>query len=463
MSASAEDEATEDEMTENEVAADQVTEVPAPGRPAAGQVTQSLFRNPDYLGWWTGNSISALGSSVSSIAYPLLVLFATGSVAKAGLISSAQLIGLLVSSLWGGALADRVSRRAILMTGPLVQAAILGAVAGLVGSGHVAIGLLALAAMLSGIASGAVLGASTPALRKIVPKERLPSATGQAMGRDLAADLIGSPLGGLLFAITRWLPFAADAVSFGFASLGAALIRTPLGPDRSAAPAGTTMLQEVTAGIRFIVREPFLRFVTIWASLASTISEAFVLLIMALVKYRGGGPAEIGVVASIALVGGIAGAVLAPPVAKRIRARLVMYLAGWAFVATVVLVAWVRQPWQIGLIVFFTMGVNVPLNVVLEAYEVRLVPDRFSGRVSAAGRFGVYGLQWTGPLIAGLLAVTFGVPGAILALAVALVPLVLSLHVTRSLRILNVPVDQVVEASSDEIPAAGAQGGNSAG
>jgi len=44
----------------------------------------SLWRNTDYIGWWTGNSISALGSSVSGIAYPLLVLYTTGSVGKAG-------------------------------------------------------------------------------------------------------------------------------------------------------------------------------------------------------------------------------------------------------------------------------------------------------------------------------------------------------------------------------------------
>jgi hypothetical protein len=132
-------------------------------------------------------------------------------------------------------------------------------------------------------------------------------------------------------------------------------------------------------------------------------------------------------------------------------------------VATVVLVAWARRPWEIGVIVFFTMLVNVPLNVVLEAYEVRLVPDQFSGRVSAAGRFGVYGLQWTGPLIAGLLASAFGDPGAMLALAVALVPLVLALHVTRSLRVLNLPVDQVAEVSPGQTRAAGARCGNSDG
>jgi MFS family permease len=436
-------------------ATDGLGDADRPARPAAGRVTRSLWRNADYLGWWTGNTISALGTSVSAIAYPLLVLFVTGSVAKAGLISSAQLIGLLVCSLWGGALADRVSRRAILMAGPLVQGVILGAVAGLVGSGHAVIGLLALAAMLSGLASGVVLGASTPALRRIVPKEQLPDATGQAMGRDMAVNLIGSPLGGLLFAMARWVPFAADAVSFGFATLGAALIRTPLGPDKPPGPASGTVFQDIAAGIRFLAREPFLRFVTIWAALASTISEAFVLLIIALVKYRGGGPAEIGVVASIALIGGIIGAVLAPVIARRIRARLVMYAAGWAFVVTVVLVAWVPRPWEIGLVVFFTMLVNVPLNVVLEAYEVRMIPDEYSGRVSAAGRFGVYGLQWTGPLIAGLLASTFGVPGAVLALAAVLVPVVLSLHLTRALRILNRPIEQVAEVRPG--------GGNSGG
>ncbi|NEE53657.1 MFS transporter, partial [Streptomyces sp. SID8455] len=67
-------------------------------------------------------------------------------------------------------------------------------------------------------------------LRRIVPKEQIATATAQGMGRDMVAQLVGAPLGGLLYAMGRWIPFLFDAVSFLFVTLGSLLIRRPLGP-----------------------------------------------------------------------------------------------------------------------------------------------------------------------------------------------------------------------------------------
>ncbi|MFD0690738.1 MFS transporter [Actinomadura fibrosa] len=407
---------------------------PASGRDAP----PSLWRNPDYAGWWTGNTVSAVGTSLSAISFPLLVLYTTGSVARAGAIGAANLAGVLLTTLLGGALADRVSRKAILVLSPLVQGAVLGAVAAAVATGHATMPLLVAAAFAGGLAAGVVTGAETSALRRIVPKEQLPTATGQMMGRDLGAELVGAPLGGVLFAVARWFPFAADAVSFAFASAGALLIRRPLGPDRSAADRGSGVLGDIAAGIRFVRGQPFLRFTVVWGALLNTVTEAFTLLFIALIRYRGGGPAQVGLISSLALLGGVAGAVAGPSIARRVRPRRVMYAAAWAFAAILAACAFVPRPWQIGAVVTVAMLTMVPLNVVLQAAVVRVVPDEFSGRVAAAGRFGTMALQWTGPLIAGALASAFGVPGAVLALLVPVTLLALALHLTRSLAAMDV-------------------------
>lgn len=418
-----------------------------PNGPQDGQRPQSLWRNSDYVGWWIGDSVSALGTSVSTLAYPLLVLFVTGSVAQAGAIAAANLFGTLVTTLWGGALADRVSRRAIMVLGPLVQAAVLAGVAVLVSTGHVQLPYLVCAAVLSGLVTGIVAGAATPALRRIVPKAQLATATGNAMGRDLAADLFGAPLAGILFAVTRWFPFAADAISFMCASAGAMLIRRPLGPDRSADAERSTVLQDIAAGLRFVRGQPFIRFVVLWSALLNAVGQGLALLFIALVIHRGGGPTTVGLVSSVALLGGIAGAAIGPVVAKRVRPRLVMYAAAWSFVAAVALMALVPRPWQIGAVMLLAMLTMVPLNVVLQSYVVRIIPDQYTGRVSAVTRFGVQVLEWTGPLLAGLVATLFGVPGGVLALLVLLVPLAVALHVTRSLDVLDRPLEDVAEVS----------------
>ncbi len=403
----------------------------------------SLWRNSDYVGWWTGNTISALGTSVSAIAYPMLVLSLTGSVAKAGFIGSANLIGILVTTLWGGALADRVSRRAILVLGPLAQALVLGGVALLIRSGHTDLPLLAVAAALSGLCAGVVLGASTPALARIVPMERLPAANGQAMTRDLAAQLLGAPLGGALFALARSVPFLADGISFVFAALGALHIRTPLGPDRVDQRQRASMLRDVGEGIGFVRDQPFLRFVVVMASVLNMINQAFLLLLIGLVVYRGGSPGMVGVCVAMTVVGGLIGSLFASRVVARVPARAVLCGGIAIFTIAVVAIAVVPAAWQIAAVVCVAEVATVPANVVLQSYVMRIVPDQLLGRVAAVNRFGAYALEWAGPLVAGLLTVLFGVSGGMLGLLIVLVPLVVALALAPALRVLATPLAEV--------------------
>ena len=422
---------------------------PSPARPGDAatprQRPPALWTNRDYLGLWSGDAVSSLGSSMSAISYPLLVLFATGSVARAGLITAANLIGSVVTTLWGGALADRVSRKAILVISPLIQAAAVGVVAVFVSRGHSPLGMLIAAALTGGLATGIRSGARTPALRRIVPKEQMAAASSQIQGRDMAAEFFGNPLGALLFTAARWVPFGADAVSFLFSCFGAALIRRPLGPEPAEQAAHQSMFADVREGLRYVSAVPFLRFIATWAPIVNMIASGYFLLFIAVLKYRGASPMTIGLTNSIALIGGITGAVLGPVLLKRIRAKLVFLSGGWALAIGCVLTAILPIPWEIGGSVFLVMLVIVPLNAALDSYEVRLVPDEYSGRVSSAVFFGAQSLQWVGPLLAGVLADAFGPPSAALVFAAALIPLALVAHHTSALNLLDLPVEQVEE------------------
>ena len=411
----------------------------------------SLWRSRDYLYLWTGDAVSSLGNSMSSIAYPLLVLFATGSVAKAGLITSAAMLGALITTLWGGALADRVSRKALLIVSPLVQGAAIAAVAVFVARGREPMALLITAAGIGGLAGGFRLGARTPAMRRIVPKDQMAVASSQVQGRDMAAQLFGGPLGGFLFTLARWLPFGADAVSYLFASVGAALIRRPLGPEPGAREHRPSVLADIGAGLRFVRAVPFLRFLALWVPAVNVLASGFFLLFIAILKYRGASATTIGFASSIALVGGVTGAVLGPLLLRRMRAKVIFLAGGWLLACSILLTAVLPAPWQIGLAIFLVMLVIVPLNASLDAYEVRLVPDEYSGRVSSAMMFGSSSLQWAGPLAAGVLADALGPLTAAVVFGLAVLPLAIVAHFARSLDLLNTPVGEVAECP---VPAA---------
>lgn len=196
-----------------------------------------LSRNRDFLLLWSGQAISSFGNELSGIAYPLLVLAVTGSAARAGLVGSAELVAMLAVLLPAGAVADRWSRRAVMVVGSLVQLAALGGVSAAIGVGWIPLWLLVAAGALEGAASAFYIGASRGAVRRVVPAPQLSRALARTQARDQAAAIGGPPSGGALFAVARFLPFGLDAVSFAVAALAAALVRGPL--DAPSAARGT--------------------------------------------------------------------------------------------------------------------------------------------------------------------------------------------------------------------------------
>jgi len=88
--------------------------------------TQPLRRNRNFQLLWVGQSLSALGSNVSDLAYPLLVLARTRSPLKAGLVGTFYLIAQMAFRLPAGATADRVNRRTLMLVSDLVRRLELG-------------------------------------------------------------------------------------------------------------------------------------------------------------------------------------------------------------------------------------------------------------------------------------------------------------------------------------------------
>ncbi len=71
----------------------------------------SLWRNRDYLRLWSGQTVSAVGTEVSNLAFPLLFLALTGSPAQAGFAAALRSVPYLIFGLPAGALVDRWNRK----------------------------------------------------------------------------------------------------------------------------------------------------------------------------------------------------------------------------------------------------------------------------------------------------------------------------------------------------------------
>jgi MFS family permease len=417
----------------------------------------SLWRNRDYLSWWGGTAFSQLGSNVSVVAFPLLVVFTTGSITGASVIAAAGRIGSLLTMMWGGALADRISRRLLLTSVPVAQAVLMGVVAWSVGAGEVNISLLAGAGLVDGLLVGVVSGATMPALRRIVPREQFAARAAQQQGVQQATQLVGSPLAAFLFSVSRWLPFGLDAVSFLLASAGSALIQHPLGPDQPVSstlpPDGTSgdrvgkrsTIADIGAGWRVVRMHPFLRYTYSWVAVTNMVGNSVVLLLIARLKEQGLQPRAIGFTNAAVLSGGIVGAVLCAGILRALGARRVFMTGGWIYVASLGVAALAGRPWQTTVAVCVFVFASVPTASVWEAYTVSLVPDRLTGRVGSVSNFSAQSLTWVGLLLAGVLADGFGASIAMLCFAGILIPFAVANHLCEALVLLQTPVERVRE------------------
>src|SRR3954451_16760209 len=89
----------------------------------------ALRRTRDFLLLQTGQLLSSAGSSLSGVAYPLLVLSLTHSPPKAGLVTFARVLPSPLFGLAAGAVSDRVNRRPIMLAADVGRAVALGALA----------------------------------------------------------------------------------------------------------------------------------------------------------------------------------------------------------------------------------------------------------------------------------------------------------------------------------------------
>lgn len=90
--------------------------------------TGRLWHNRDWVLLWSGQLVSVVGTQVSQLAYPLLVLLLTHSPAQAGFLSAARTIPYLLLGLPAGALVDRWNRRRVMIVCDAGRAVALGSI-----------------------------------------------------------------------------------------------------------------------------------------------------------------------------------------------------------------------------------------------------------------------------------------------------------------------------------------------
>ncbi len=172
----------------------------------------SLWRNGDFLILLGGQVVSSLGSQMSQLAFPLLILAITGSPAQAGIVGALRSVPALLLSLPVGALVDRWDRKRVMIWSDAGRALALGSVPLALMLGHLTLFQLAVASLVEGTLSVTFGLADTAALPRVVTPSRVAQAVSTWQVTESVTQVIGPLVGGALYGAGRALPFLADAV-----------------------------------------------------------------------------------------------------------------------------------------------------------------------------------------------------------------------------------------------------------
>lgn len=393
----------------------QATDTGGAGTSGAAVADISLRHNRDFTLLWTGQAVSELGTQISTIAYPLLVLATTGSAARAGLVGGAGLVGTLVSLLPAGVVADRHSRRRVLVLSSLIQMAAVGSVVPVVLGHRVYLGHLMAVGLLIGAAAAFHQGASRGAIPRLVGPGQLRTAMSLTQARGQAAALLGSPIGGALFSVAQALPFVADCLSFAAISASAALLRDPLEPLNRGVR--EPMRTAVTKGLRYVFAQPFLRVSSLWGAVVNAVAAGMMLMVIVIARAHGASPLVIGVMVAVNAACGLAGSLLGVRLARWFGVRLWVLTTSWLLPACAVGIAYAPWVWLITLLGALTTFTAMPVNVFFIVRATQVTPDGLQAQAANARQLIVSSLAWLAPPLAGTLTDAVGVRDAILAAA----------------------------------------------
>jgi MFS family permease len=359
-----------------------------------------LRRNRNFMLMQAGQLLSNMGTQVTSIAYPLLVLALTHSALKAGIVSFARAAPMAVLALPAGVAADHWSRRALMIASDGVRAAALVFLSlGLVFF-DLPYWVIPCIACVEGVGTTIFTAAQPGALRAVVPKEQLVEAAGAQTGRRAAVRIVGPPAGGALFELARALPFLADALSYVFSTISLLLLRVRFeeGRARESASVGARIREAVV----FTWRQPFLRVTALLFGLLNFTGPAVLLCIVVIGEEQGLSGGAIGLLTACFAASVLVGSFLSPALRRTLSVRGVLLLEIWAWVGCALFLVWpTALALALGLV---PVGLAIPsTDSVVHGYRIAMTPDRLLGRAESVRNAIALSIASLAPLVAGLL------------------------------------------------------------
>lgn len=399
--------------------------VPAHGGWRRVAIDTRPLRHPAYRRMFIGSAASFFGSQFTAVAVPVQIFALTRSSLWVGFIGVAGLVPLLLFALWGGALADVLDRRRLLL---LSSAAMWIVTLGLLAQSVLDVGSPVLLLVLVAIQSGAVavsMPTRSAIYPRILPADEIAQANTLNFTMSNAASVAGPLVAGLIIAQANisWA-YAVDALTFTLA-MWAALRLPPLPPAITDTSANRGGFADVMFGLRYLATTPvlLLSFAVDIAAMVLAMPRA---LFPQVAAETFGGPSAIGWLYSAIAIGSVVAGVTSGWIARVRRQGVALIGSVVVWGIAVAVAGFAHRLWLAVLLLGVAGAADLVSAVYRQTMLLTYAPDELRGRMQGVFTAVVAGGPRLGDLRVGLSAVAFGttaawVGGGIAAAVVAVV------------------------------------------
>jgi MFS family permease len=367
------------------------------------------MKNTDYVKLAAALGISSTGDGVRIVAMPLLAATLTQDPLQITMMVVVNRLPWVLFALSGGFLADRYSRRALMVGIDVMRGLLILAFSAGVLMGAAGIVLMAIVSFCLGIGETIFSAANQGMIPDVVEEADLGKANGFIYTlQSVAANFVGPALGGVLFSVGRWAPFALDAASFFGASALMSHVSTD-GTPQSRLMDG--MMKSIRIGLSWCLRRPVvIALLSVMAVMNFAQSAMQATLVLYVTQDLGLSAWWYGIVMSISGIGAVLGGLIAPMVDRRFGFDRVMRVAVAMAIPILVLILAIPSVWVLMAALFMNSLIGLLVSVMVATIRQKIAPRALAGRIASVQTFAAMGVALPfGALSGGVVASLFGV------------------------------------------------------
>jgi len=375
----------------------------------------SLWRQPAFLVLWTGQTISLVGSAVTTVALPLAAIAVLrASAFQVGLLTAATYAAFAFVSLPAGVVVDRLRKRPIMIWCDSARLVIMGSVPVAAAFHWLTLAQLYTVALAAGVCAVFFDVSEQSFVSHLLEPDDLTEGFGKLGASASFAQVSGRGLASALVAVIGAArAITADALSYAVSVASLFLLKAhEPRPERKSG--GIRQLRrDVAEGLTFITRHSVLRMTTACVAAGNLfIAMQISLNLLFLVRVLDVRPALAGLLTALGSLGGIAGGMLAASIGRRFGSARVLCFSHLVFAAPALLLPLAEPGWGV---VLFVVGYGASafacsiFSASQIAYRQSICPPELRGRMNAASRWITWGTLPVGGLLGGIIGSAIGI------------------------------------------------------